>query len=671
MPMSPTSTHHRPLAALFLGALMAFHAIPHAHAAQSDMDGRRAKVPTPAVKTFTILPPFDTTVGPSALTAMTVPARQPKVDSQDAARAVATAYLTETLGFPASEFVIKNVVTTSSGVTAVYARQLVHGLEVVNADVNINIKNGQIVAFGDSFYRGTRPSQPDLAALSDTAGSTTTGKSPADALKALASFVGALTPTIVNVTVPTPMTTSIGSDAASDWHAAPVFEIASEIAEAPVPVRYAYVQTGNNLQLVYSLQLQQTMHWYHGHVNVQTGEVEAVNDWASAARYPVIPVGEQSPEKGPLVIVDSAAVVLTNASPNGWHAYTGQTFTTTRGNNVIAHPNTPEENDNGFPDGGADLDFTPFAPVFATANPKDYAAGSAVELFYLMNVAHDLCYQYGFDEASGNFQVDNYGKGGIGGDAILALSQDSTGKNNAVFMTPIDGEQPKVQMFLFDLTTPNRDSDFDLVIPHHEFFHGVSNRLTGGPANSDCLSTQEAAGMGEGWSDMFALAINVLDNKSITRNTATPLAAYVAGSPSGLRTYPYTSDMTVNPSTYSLLGTNAYQEVHKIGEVWASMLWEVYWNLVDTYGCGPIEQANLTDGNAMWLQLVMDGLKSQPCNPNMVTARNAILLADLLLTGGANNCLIWRGFAKRGLGTAAVGGVHQDSFLVPAQCALQ
>ncbi|KNE72655.1 hypothetical protein AMAG_16416 [Allomyces macrogynus ATCC 38327] len=654
MPLPPPHAHRWTLAALFLAALL--YAIPRAHAAQSNRFERKVKVPTPAVKSFTILPPFATTVGTSRPTATGAPTRQPAADSQDAARAIAKTYLTETLGFPETEFVIKNVVTTSSGVTAVYARQLINGLEVVNADVNISIKNGQIVALGDSFYRGARPSRPDLDALSDAA--STTGKSPADAFKALASFVGAPTPTTVNVTVPTltndrPITS-----------AAPVFEITSEIAEGPVPVQYQYVQNGNNLILAYAYQLKQTMHWYHGHVNVQTSEIEAVNDWAAAALYPVIPVGQQSPDNGPIVVVDSAAVILANASPNGWHD-----DTTTRGNNVNTQPNTPDRNKNVPPDGGADLDFTRYAPVFATANPNDYAAGAAVQLFYLMNIAHDLTYQYGFNEISGNFQTNNYGKGGLDGDAITARAQDSMGVNAPYFMTPPDGSKPTATMQLFTLTTPNRDSDFDLVIPHHEFFHGVSSRLTGGPANPNCLSEFEAAGMGEGWSDMFALAVNVLDKQSITRDTAMPFAPYVAGIQVGLRTYPYTSDMAVNPSTYSFLALDAYQEVHKAGEVWASMLWEVYWNLVDKYGCGPIEQADLAHGNALWLQLIMDGLKIQECNPNAVTARNAILTADLVLTGGANYCLIWNGFAKRGLGAAALPGNYVDSFTVPPECA--
>ena len=46
----------------------------------------------------------------------------------------------------------------------------------------------------------------------------------------------------------------------------------------------------------------------------------------------------------------------------------------------------------------------------------------------------------------------------------------------------------------------------------------------------------------------------------------------------------------------------------------------------------------------------------QPCNPDFVQARDAILDADKALTGGENACHIWQGFAKRGLGEEASNG---------------
>ena len=65
----------------------------------------------------------------------------------------------------------------------------------------------------------------------------------------------------------------------------------------------------------------------------------------------------------------------------------------------------------------------------------------------------------------------------------------------------------------------------------------------------------------------------------------------------------------------------------------------------------------------MAIALVTEGLKLQPCNPGFVDGRNAILDADVALYGGANQCLIWEAFAKRGLGVSAEQGspYHQPA----------
>ena len=42
-----------------------------------------------------------------------------------------------------------------------------------------------------------------------------------------------------------------------------------------------------------------------------------------------------------------------------------------------------------------------------------------------------MVYQYGFDEASGNFQENNYGNGGAGSDYVNAEAQDGSGTCNA------------------------------------------------------------------------------------------------------------------------------------------------------------------------------------------------------------------------------------------------
>ena len=104
------------------------------------------------------------------------------------------------------------------------------------------------------------------------------------------------------------------------------------------------------------------------------------------------------------------------------------------------------------------------------------------------------------------------------------------------------------------------------------------------------------------------------------------------------------------------------------------MLWQMYWQLVDEYGFDP-DFYHGTGGNNIALQLVMDGLKLQPCDPGFVEARDAILLADEVNNKGANQCLLWDAFAKRGLGVSADQGYSyintdgQEAFDVPPDCA--
>jgi len=72
------------------------------------------------------------------------------------------------------------------------------------------------------------------------------------------------------------------------------------------------------------------------------------------------------------------------------------------------------------------------------------------QLFYNVNFFHDWYYDSGFDEAAGNAQTDNYGRGGLAGDNIHAEAQDSSGRNNANMSTPADGGHPRMQMYIFD-----------------------------------------------------------------------------------------------------------------------------------------------------------------------------------------------------------------------------
>ena len=79
----------------------------------------------------------------------------------------------------------------------------------------------------------------------------------------------------------------------------------------------------------------------------------------------------------------------------------------------------------------------------------DQRMAAVTQLFYVTNFLHDWFYDAGFDEASGNAQSDNYGRGGLGNDDLLAEAQDFSGQNNATMTTPADGARPRLQVYLF------------------------------------------------------------------------------------------------------------------------------------------------------------------------------------------------------------------------------
>jgi len=73
-------------------------------------------------------------------------------------------------------------------------------------------------------------------------------------------------------------------------------------------------------------------------------------------------------------------------------------------------------------------------------------------------------------------------------DAVgLTTDADGLSFNNANFLTLPDGQRPRMQMYLWNTASPLKDGDFDSGIIIHEFGHGISNRLVGGPSNVSCL----------------------------------------------------------------------------------------------------------------------------------------------------------------------------------------
>jgi extracellular elastinolytic metalloproteinase len=733
-----------------------------------------------------------------------------------------------------------------NGVTHIYLRQQIDGIEVVSAEMSTNVaRDGKVINLNSSFIKELRAAAKGRNA----------SLSPVQAVEAVVRHLG------LTLTQPLEtLETVAGPERATTFSKGGVSSEAIRAKLVFQPV------TGDEVRLAWSVELSEIsgLHWWNISVDAATGEILAGYDYvdqdnwgdnfapdaarnknfaartnmtaprASLAVAPLATVNDgsaynvyafpfESPNDGSAALTWNPADAL--ASPFGWHdtnGATGAEFTRTRGNNVHAYTDLDANNavDTGSdPDGGANLQFN--YQFDQSKGPELNRPPAVVNLFYWNNIVHDVFYQYGFNEAAGNFQVNNYGKGGAGNDYVQAEAQDGSGTNNANFGTPPDSgsttgsSRPRMQMFVWTNPYPNsvivnntavagsytatgaesgpaitatgvtgdvvlgldpsdaagtsttdgcspltnassiagkialldrgscsfvikiknaqnagaiavivgnnapgdpitmggadntinipsgmvsldnanlykanlplnaslkinpnpppsRDSDFDAGVIAHEYGHGISNRLTGGRLTTSCLGNQEQ--MGEGWSDFVGLVLTTdpLDTSTTARGIGT-YVSFQSGIGNGIRPTPYSTNMSINPSTYNTIKTAAVP--HGVGYVWATMLWEMYWNLVEVHGYNPnVYEPWNTGGNNLAIQLVTDGMKLQPCNPGFINGRDAILQADMNLTGGANQCLIWKAFAKRGLGVSATQGSNTsvtdgvEAFDIPASC---
>ena len=338
------------------------------------------------------------------------------------------------------------------------------------------------------------------------------------------------------------------------------------------------------------------------------------------------------------------------ASPAGWIGPAGPQGFTTAGNNVDSFADwnldglpdqRPFSPDASFTDRFTDAwrlsDCTP--PAFA----KD-ADPAATNVFYHVNRLHDRFYRLGFTESAGNFQQDNFGRGGVAGDGILALNQAGANvglRNNAIFVDSPDGVPGIVGFFLFEpianeFLVPCVDSDFDAAVVAHEYAHGLSFRYVAG---GEALNSFQSGAMGEGWSDFYAL--DDLDARGL--QTDGVLGPYSAGnSERGIRNHGYHE----NPLNYGDIGYDVFgPEVHADGEIWAATLLDLRRALIDRYG--------RNDGIVRARRLVTDAMPLTAPDPSMIDARNGIIIADVARYGAVNFGLIWHVFARRGMGAAA------------------
>ncbi|MEJ7626568.1 MAG: M36 family metallopeptidase [Ferruginibacter sp.] len=387
------------------------------------------------------------------------------------------------------------------------------------------------------------------------------------------------------------------------------------------------------------------------------------------ANYLVVPYPSESPiHPGgtPAVRTNPWLMAPGDATSLGWHNDGTVDYTVSRGNNVYAQ----EDRDNNNSTFGltANSTTTPdplnfnFPPDFTVpptqTAPVPNQQFNITNLFYWNNITHDLTYLYGFDESAGNFQNSNQGRGGLGNDYVIADAQDAGGTNNANFGTPTDGQRPRMQMYLWN-GSPQKDGDADNGIIVHEYGHGISNRLTGGPVNVACLGNAEQ--MGEGWSDYYALMYTQnWATSTLTTGFTTPrgIGTYALGQPFtglGIRSQRYSTNFAVNSKVYAPV---IPASPHDRGEIWCATLWDMTWNIINQVGTINPNLFNPAGGggNAIALKLVTEGMKLQPCSPGFITGRNAILQADQILYNGLYSCAIKEAFRRRGMGDAASQG---------------
>ena len=171
---------------------------------------------------------------------------------------------------------------------------------------------------------------------------------------------------------------------------------------------------------------------------------------ADGSSYSVFAWPSESPNDSDRALATNFADSL--ASPYGWHDENGAAGPSTRSRAATTRTRswirtrTTCQDPNSSPDGGAALQFN--FPIDFTEHAQSYRDAATTNLFYANNMIHDLAYRYGFDEVSGNFQTNNYGRGGTGTDYVRAEAADGNGTNNANFNPPTnDGGARRMQMF--------------------------------------------------------------------------------------------------------------------------------------------------------------------------------------------------------------------------------
>jgi len=334
--------------------------------------------------------------------------------------------------------------------------------------------------------------------------------------------------------------------------------------------------------------------------------------------------------------------------------------------------------------------------VNATINPlgNDIEASTA-SMFVGHNRMHDYSYYLGFDEGHWNAQQYNNGvttndptpppgtppiAAPLGNDGLIGNAQSgaATGsRDNANMNTGADGAHPTTNQFVWQplagaFYAPCVDGAYDFTVYGHEYGHLIENRLIGKGVGA--RQGIHAGSMGEAFGDFDALeVVNELHIAPVPGSDKYTEGAYATGNGyNGIRDFlagrpmggefpapghnPDTDPLNYGNFGFDIVGT----EVHADGEIWIAVEIDLRDLFLQRYpatsaavdiACARGQQdTNTCPGDRRWIQEYYDSMVIMPRATTMIQARDAMLAADMARFGGANQDLIWQGFAMRGFG---------------------
>ena len=315
-------------------------------------------------------------------------------------------------------------------------------------------------------------------------------------------------------------------------------------------------------------------------------------------------------------------------------------------------------------------------------------SAATVNLFVAHNRMHDWSYFLGFTEQNWNAQDYNFGltERRQENDPIIGDVQSgglTLTRDNANMITLPDGNASVTNMYFWQpiqgaFYAPCVDGDYDMGVIGHEYGHMIENRMIGKGATR---SGHHAGAMGESFGDMNGMEYQN-ENGFVPTDDENPYAVgtYDTGNKlRAIRNYGMNFPMSggepepgkqlmINALNFSDMGYDVTgPQVHADGEIWSATNFRIRTLLQNKYDDDfPSDDEDLQSacangelppyacpGNRRWFQLYYDAMLLMPVNPSMLQARDAILNADLMRFGGANQSEIWLGFARSGYGEGA------------------